>query len=226
MSNFLPQHATKYLVESLNKRTTKNINLELAEALKSNATNKSTPSFGPGSGKGVGEQETDTSKSLQNILVGSKTKSLIPDNDPMREMLGLYTIGKVASTGSDILDMFGAQKLGSLAASKLGPLGQIGGAIAGKAISAIPGVGSSLLRQISDISGAGWVDAQIGNIGPSELKLAAQGAGSPWTPFVLPGQAKSERKGYDPNKETDDAIKAASRAEQIKKLRAKGYSIP
>lgn len=237
MSNILPQHATKYLVESLNQRTTKNIKLELAEALGApkapkvpSTANKNSASFGGGYGRGVGEQETDTSKNFTNVLFGSKEKAV----DPLVGAGLAYGIGKTATLGADILDKFGVQWLGDVALKgagiKLptgkGPIGDIGRALAGKALVGIPGAVSSLLRQVGDISGAGWAEAQLGNIGRSEMQLAAQGAGSPWTPFVLPGRAKGKQQGYDPNKEADEAIAAAERAEKIKKLKGAGYNIP
>ena len=78
MINILPQHATKYLVESLNKRTTQNIKLELAEALGATKTpkaatgNRSSESSSGGYGVGVGEQETDTSKNFTNVLQSNR----------------------------------------------------------------------------------------------------------------------------------------------------------
>lgn len=236
MNNFLPQHATKYLVESLNKRTTQNIKLELAEALgatktpKATTGNRSSASSSGGYGVGVGEQETDTSKNFTNVLFGSKEKAV----DPLVGAGLAYGVGKTATLGADILDKFGVQWLGDVALkgagiklpSGKGPIGDIGRALAGKALVGIPGAVSSLLRQVGDISGAGWAEAQLGNIGRSEMELAAQGTGSPWTPFVLPGRAKGKQHGYDPNKEADEAIAAAERAEKIKKLKGAGYNIP
>lgn len=318
MNNFLPTQCQKYLVESLDKRTTKNLSFELANVLmeytslsgtsfskskksdssinlgtltspnqtqqpsiptsKSGVSNfatgvgssqedvekankqqsgkfgKQTPptttpspmsggktpktgkpkpvtpqDIGGGFGQGMGEEETDTSKSLKNVLVGSKTKSLIPGGDPMREMLGLYGLGKAAYAGSDILgQLLGDKIMGGVASSLPGGglFGNIGQALAGKALAGIPGVATGLLKQIGDISGAGWFDANVSRIGRSEMELAAQGAGSPWTPFALPGERTSKPYQYDPNRAQDEAIAAAERAEKIKKLKGSGYNIP
>ncbi len=57
--------------------------------------------------------------------------------------------------------------------------------------SPVGGFLSKLGGQIEDITGKSWFDAQIGNIGRSQMSLVAQGAGSPWTPFVMPGRTKS-----------------------------------
>jgi hypothetical protein len=238
MNKFLSSEANKYLIESLSKRITKNISLELSEELGKSKnlfeakkdTNGPTPttSFGGGFGTGVGEKETDTSKSFRNVLFGSKSKGLM-GTSPEASALGLYGAGKAAGFGADILDAFGAQKLGGWLTKKgIGstPVGFLGKALQSKAISAIPGLGADILRQFETLSGASRFDANVGRIGPSEMELTAQGAGSPWTPFAIPGKTKAERKGYDPNVEQDEALKAAERAQRIAKARSQGYNIP
>lgn len=79
--------------------------------------------------------------------------------------------------------------LGKLAGTKIAkdPSGKLSKKMAGP----LGGFLSKLGGQIEDITGKSWFDAQIGNIGRSQMSLVAQGAGSPWTPFVMPGRSKS-----------------------------------
>lgn len=50
--------------------------------------------------------------------------------------------------------------------------------------------------QIEDITGKSWIDAQVGNIARGQLGLVAQGAGSPWVPFVMPGKKQTALPKY------------------------------
>jgi hypothetical protein len=146
---------------------------------------------------------------------------------------GAYAIGKTAKTVADTLDKYGAQALGNYIGasgmlSKLPNnfLGQIARAATSKAFMAVPGLTSTLLRNIAKISGSEVFDANVSQIGTNAEKLAFQGAGSPWVKPVLSGDEKTKRAGYDPNRETDDALQAAKRAEEIAKYRGLGHVIP
>ena len=243
----LPEQAKLYLVESLNNK--------IFEEKTKEKTFKSITGSDPG--MGVGPPGPNGKKKEPNVLFGDTEDFNVMGMSLSPEVVatGLYGVGKAADYAADLLDASGAQKLGGLAAKVMNAsgvgnipvLGSVVGAIGSGLVSAVPGATSKLLRQVSDISGANWFDANINKIGRSTQELAAQGAGSPWTALAIPGQAKSERKPYDPNKEQDDAIKRAKREdelqrfserdqdnairqarrqEEIKGLRSKGYIIP
>jgi hypothetical protein len=222
----LPEQAKLYLVESLNSK--------IFEETKKEKSAKSITGSRPG--MGVGTPGPKGKKKEPNVLFGDTEDFNVMGMSLSPEVVatGLYGAGKAADYAADWLDAFGAQKLGGAAAKAINAsgvgnipvLGSVVNAIGSGLVSAIPGASSTLLRQVSDISGANWFDANIKKIGRSTQELAAQGAGSPWTALAIPGQAKSERKPYDPNKEQDDAIKRAKRDEEITALRSKGYKIP
>jgi hypothetical protein len=247
----LPEQAKLYLVESLNSK--------IFEETKKEKPTKSITGSGPGMGVGTpGPGAGPKGKKKEpNVLFGDTEDFNVAGVSLSPELVatGLYGAGKAADFAADWLDASGAQKLGGVAAQvmkasgvgKIPVLGDVVGAMGSGLVSAIPGAASTLLRQASDISGANWFDANIKKIGRSTQELAAQGAGSPWTALAIPGQAKSERKQYDPNKEQDDAIKQAKREdemqrfserdqdnairqarrqEEIKLLKSKGYKIP
>ena len=50
--------------------------------------------------------------------------------------------------------------------------------------------------QIEDLTGKSWVDAQLSNISRGQLGLVAQGAGSPWVPFAMPGKKQTALPKY------------------------------
>jgi hypothetical protein len=97
-------------------------------------------------------------------------------------------------------------------------VGALAKSAASKVVSGIPGTASKILRQVSDISGANWFDANIGNIGNSANELAAQGAGSPWTKLLVPKTSKNPLTPYDPFKERKQRVANAQFAAKEKKL--------
>jgi hypothetical protein len=222
----LPEQAKLYLVESLNSK--------IFEEKSKEKSFKSITGSDPG--MGAAAPEPKGKKKEPNVLFGDTEDFNVMGMSLSPEVVatGLYGAGKAADYAANWLDAFGAQKLGGVAATamnasgvgKIPVLGSVVGAIGSGLVSDVPGAASTLLRQVSDISGANWFDANIKKIGRSTQELAAQGAGSPWTALAIPGQAKSERKPYDPNKEQDDAIKQAKRNEEIAALKSKGYKIP
>lgn len=192
------------------------------------------PSVGGGSGVGgpVGKVG-DTGKDSR-VLFGDYNE----DDYGLGAAAGAYAIGKTAKTLADTLDKYGAQGLGDYVA-KSGVLknlpnnflGQLASVAGSKAISAIPGLGSTLLRNIVDLSASEVLDKTSASLGKQTLKLAFdKSMGSPWIRPVLPGEEKTERVPYDPGAKErsarEDAIAAAKEAEEIKKLRGLGYNIP
>lgn len=200
---------------------------EEAAKEKEKRKNKMFPG-GMGVGGPKGKQK-DISQTPDNILFGD-----VGDDDlGAGTAAGMYGLGKAAEAGADWLEALGMEKLvgpaaGALssAASKVPVVGPIASAVGGGILGAIPGAGAKFLRQVSDISGANWFDANIAKIGRSSQELAAQGAGSPWTSLAIP-QTKQTKVSYpDPGKRKAAAIQAAKAEESAKKLRAKGYYIP
>jgi hypothetical protein len=255
MKNNLPNRAQKYLVESLNKGMDLDINQEYFNTLKEyygegllttkpskpekskrekikDITGADTGGYGGGGPRG---KKHDNKDKADNVLFGDTE-----DGDwGAGAAATAYGIGKAADTIADVLDATGAQKIGdAVGLSKMlpkggGMMGNILSGIATGAVTAIPGATSKLLRQVSDISGANWFDANLGRIGQSQMELAAQGAGKPWTPLAIPGPAQSKQNPYDPEyqakkakAERQEAIEAAEEQERIKKLKGLGYTIP
>jgi hypothetical protein len=137
---------------------------------------KSTGGFAGGfGGGGAGTGKKLKKGEVGNILFGDEPEAAALGG------LAAYGVGSLPGfLGSLTRSGMGPKSFKSLLAGPLGPM-----------VSKLGG-------QIEDISGKSWLDAQIGNIGRSQMKLAAQGAGSPWTPFVLPGEKRTE-----PYKEED-----------------------
>jgi hypothetical protein len=237
MSSFLPIDFKNYLLESLSTTERDRVIEFLEEITKSPSLKLSSPSGNAGSGASStsdnsfgagapkGKKKDDKELSTNDVLFG--------DNDlGVGAAATAYGIGKAADTVADVLDATGAQRIGDVVGlSKwlpkgAGLMGDIAAGIASGAVSAIPGATSKLLRQVSDISGANWFDANIAKIGQSQMELAAQGAGSPWTALAVPRRGQSKQKPYDPNYKQNKAIEKAQKADQIKKLRKKGFNIP
>lgn len=239
MSSFLPIDSKNYLLESLSTTEQDRVIEFLEEIAKSPTLKLSSPSGNAGSGA---SSSSDNSFGTGAPAGKKKDNKNTPDNvlfgDTEDEDWGAgaaataYGIGKAADTVADVLDATGAQRIGDVVGlSKRLPkggglMGDIASGIAGGAVSAIPGATSKLLRQVSDISGANWFDANVAKIGQSQMELAAQGAGSPWTALAVPKRGQSKQKPYDPNYKRNQSIEAAQKADQIIKLRKKGFNIP
>jgi hypothetical protein len=241
MSSFLPISSKNYLLETLSS-TESSRNIEFLEEIVNQSSEKLPKQTG---GYGVGGAATtdsgepdDNSHDTTNVLFGKQkpikvgTDKYHLDLNSPEAAAGLYAVGKGANSLADVLDSTGAQRFGDLVGldkflpKNAGFLGDVVGKIATGAVSAVPGATSKLLRQVGDLSGANWFDANVGNIGQSQMQLAAQGAGKPWTPLVAPKQAANKVTPYDPTDKLNRNINAAEKADKINKLRKKGYNIP
>lgn len=196
MNKFLPNQAENYLIKSLNERISCDLKKELSESLQKYSQIVLQEKNGGGAGKGfAGLDKKGKGTSDKGVLFGDE------DSSKLGSAAGLYLLGKGAKTLADVVDTTGAQRFGDLATSMIPSLPKVSGfggdivkGLGSAVIKGIPGMGAALLRQLHDISGAGWFDANIEKIGRSQLELSAQGAGSPWTPFVIPGKTKAEVK--------------------------------
>jgi hypothetical protein len=182
-------------------------------------TEKDVAGGGSGTGGRKGIDDKNDNKSMGVILFNDQNGTDIP------AAVGLYGVGKIADTAADAIDAFGGQAVGD-ALSRFIPaglgnvpvVGSLAKSAASKVISGIPGTASKILRQVSDISGANWFDANIANIGNSANELAAQGAGSPWTKLLVPKTSKNPLTPYDPFKERKQRVANAQFAAKEKKL--------
>lgn len=186
-------------------------------------TEKDVAGGGSGRGGRKGIDDKNDNKSMGGILFNDQNGTDIP------AAVGLYGVGKIADTAADAIDAFGGQAVGD-ALSRFVPAGlgnvPVVGALAksatSKLFSGIPGAASKILRQVSDISGANWFDANIGNIGNSANELAAQGAGSPWTKLLVPKTSKNPLTPYDPFKARKQKVADAQFAAKEAKLKQQG----
>jgi len=174
--------------------------------------------FGGGFGGGKPNvKKGDESPSVTKTLFGDESEMSETEKEAEEEqtnpLLKALGIGSMAALGGAAA--MGANALGGY----LKGTGKFGKYL-GQAVA-------SLGKQAEEISGKTWIEAQLGKIGQSQLELAAQGAGSPWTKFVIPEKkpaklvspqerAKAEQAAKD--KDLSDAIKRQEMINKAKKL--------
>lgn len=197
MKTSIPPQAKRYLLEAL-------------------STDENPTGVGSGGGGGAPRGKKGEATGVPGateILFGADE----PDGWGAKTAAGLYLSGKAANSLARGVEKFGPQAIGALTkAGKWFPKGNnLGGdmlqAIAGGALSAIPGVAAKVLRQWGEISGANFFDANIGHIGQSAMKLSTEGGGRPWTPFVIPGQQGTKVTPYDPDYDLKKRIQNVQR---------------
>lgn len=136
---------------------------------------KSSGGFGKGEPK-LGK--SDTGPSVSKTLFGDKEERGEDEDlfdNPILKALGIGGMavgGALAKRGLDTIAA-GLKTTGGL------------GKYTGQALS-------SLGKQAEEISGKTWIESQLGKIGQTQMELAAQGAGSPWTKFVVPVKTKKQ----------------------------------
>ena len=122
--------------------------------------------------------------------------------DPTEIMFGDMSAGDIATAGGMYAGGALAGWLSGLgAASTIDKMNQKSvGDLIGKASESMGLSKAAILTniggQIEDITGKSWIDAQVGNIARGQLGLVAQGAGSPWVPFVMPGKKQTALPKY------------------------------
>ena len=231
MKSTLSVKTQNYLIESLNKRITCNLDREFLEAF---ILTEATPGSGTGtSGSGGGTGITPITKvsptgsaalpvpgvKVKKTGIGSKSTLFGDSGIDMTGAMGMYGAGKVLGGLAGAARATGGL-IGKMLPRAVTDLPIIG--TAAKFAAGLPGdLAAGMLNNLADLSGANYFDANVKKMGINQVALAAQGAGKPWVPLEIP-QASSG----DEESPTSRAIKAAREAEEVKALRSKGYSIP
>jgi hypothetical protein len=154
----------------------------------------------------MGDEDEDKQYKDKTEVDKTKKEEDEDTDNPLYKLLGaagVSLLGGAAKAGGDYV----AGALGKVAGTGLG----------GKALKyGAQGI-ASLAKQAEEISGKTWIEAQLGKIGQSQMELAAQGAGSPWTKFVIPEKKPtkvlSSKETYD--KETQD-LASRMKGEEIR----------
>jgi hypothetical protein len=159
------------------------------------------------------------------IMMGDSGEMTGEEENPFTKLLGAggaALLGGAAAmggkAGAGLLKGVG-QSLGKFGIG--GKLGKGGLNYAAKGLA-------SLGKQAEEISGKTWIEAQLGKIGQSQMELAAQGAGSPWTKFVIPEKKPSkiispqERRQADYDDETERLAKQMKAIEVRTKAKQQG----
>jgi hypothetical protein len=160
---------------------------------------------GGGFGKGDMGQSAPKPHGFMTTLMGD-SEEVGEEDSPILKLLGaggLGILGGVAGAAGQA----GAGLVKGLGQSlkKFGLLGNIGGSALEYGAKGI----ASLGKQAEEISGKTWAEDQFAKIGQSQMELAAQGAGSPWTPFVLSN--KKQQKIISPQERQAAAYDAETK---------------
>lgn len=231
MKSTLSVKTQNYLIESLNKRITCNLDREFLEAF---ILTEATPGSGTGtSGSGGGTGITPITKvsptgsaalpvpgvKVKKTGIGSKSTLFGDSGIDMTGAMGMYGAGKALSGLAGVARSAGGL-VGKMLPRALTSLPIIG--TAAKFAAGLPGdLAAGMFNNLADLSGANYFDANVKKMGINQVALAAQGAGKPWVPLEIP-QASSG----DEESPTSRAIKAAKEKEEADRLRKLGHTIP
>ena len=237
MKSTLSVKTQNYLVESLNKRITCNLDREFLEAfiLTEQTPGSGTGTSGSGGGTGIsptgscgGTSTSPTGSAAMPVPgvkvrktgIGSKSTLFGDSSINMAGAMGMYGAGKVLSGLAGAARSTAGGLVGKMLPRALTSLPIIG--TAAKFAAGLPGdLAAGMLNNLADLSGANYFDANVKKMGINQVALAAQGAGKPWVPLEIP-QASSG----DEESPIAKAIKAAKEAEEAKRLSALGYKLP
>lgn len=231
MKSTLSVKTQNYLIESLNKRITCNLDREFLEAF---TLTEATPGSGTGtSGSGGGTGITPITKvsptgsaalpvpgvKVKKTGLGSKSTLFGDSGINMTGAMGMYGAGKVLGGLAGAARATGGL-IGKLLPKAVTDLPIIG--TAAKFAAGLPGdLAAGMLNNLADLSGANYFDANVKKMGINQVALAAQGAGKPWVPLEIPQSASADEESP-----TTKAIKAAKEKEEADALRARGHKIP
>jgi len=216
-------HTKNYLIESLNKHSTSDVNSEFYKEV--------VGLMEAGGGAGTGMDASNPSKKKKP----NEEESPI-ETDPT-SYAAMYAAGKGLGALADTVDSLGvAGNLAGYAGAKLLKhipgienvpiLGDAAKLVASGAVTPFPNLMGAALRNLSDVSGANWFDANFKNIGHAQNALAAQGAGKPFTPLIVPQREEPNPTDFSLQSKQNRAIQAAKNAERAKRYRSMGYNIP
>ena len=226
MKSTLSVKTQNYLVESLNKRITCNLDREFLEAF---ILTEAVPPTGSGGGTGI-TPITKVSPTGSAALpvpgvkvkktgIGSKSTLFGDSGIDMTGAMGMYGAGKVLGGLAGAARATGGL-LGKMLPKAVTDLPIIG--TAAKFAAGLPGdLAAGMLNNLADLSGANYFDANVKKMGINQVALAAQGAGKPWVPLEIPQSASADEESP-----IAKAIKAAKEAEEAKRLSALGYKLP
>jgi hypothetical protein len=231
MKSTLSVKTQNYLIESLNKRITCNLDREFLEAF---TLTEATPGSGTGtSGSGGGTGITPITKvsptgsaalpvpgvKVKKTGIGSKSTLFGDSGINMTGAMGMYGAGKVLGGLAGAARATGGL-IGKMLPRAVTDLPIIG--TAAKFAAGLPGdLAAGMLNNLADLSGANYFDANVKKMGINQVALAAQGAGKPWVPLEIPQSASADEESP-----IAKAIKAAKEAEEAKRLSALGYKLP
>jgi hypothetical protein len=240
MKSTLSLKTQNYLIESLNKRITCDLNREFYESVTlteaGGAPGSGTGTSGSGGGTGI-SPSTGSSSTGPSIWSRRRPANPVPGVKVRKTSLGskstLFGNSNINMAGA--MGMYGAGKALSGLASMAKTAGGLAGTMLPRSLTNLPIIGpaakfaaglpgdlaAGMLSNLADLSGANYFDANVKKMGLNQVKLAAQGAGKPWVPLEIP-----EPNEIDTESPTQKAIKAAKEQEEANALRAKGYKIP
>ena len=231
MKSTLSVKTQNYLLESLNKRISCNLDREFLESI---TLTEATPGSGTGtSGSGGGTGITPIAKAsptgsaamavpgtkVRKTSLGSSKSTLFGNsNINMTGAMGMYGAGKALSSLAGTAKRYGGL-VGTLLPRALTNMPIIG--TAAKFAAGLPGdLAAGMLNNLAYLSGANYFDANVKNMGANQVALTAQGAGKPWIPLQIPEPTA------DGESDTQKAIKAAKEQEEADRLRKLGYNVP
>jgi len=186
--------------------------------------------YDPISWLSTGEKRTkeEAKKEMSGFGDSDEQKQKEEDQDetsPFLKLLGAAgAMGAGAAAGALGKKGAGLLKGAAGALDRTGILGKVGGSALKYASRGVASHG----KQAEELSGKTWVEAQLGKIGQSQMELAAQGAGSPWTKFVIPEKKPSkiispqERQQADYDAETERLAKQMKANEVRTKAKQQG----
>lgn len=200
-----------YLLLSLNQQIEENKNETISNSLKNYSSlyevKDSTEQSGGFGGSAMTSKGRGKGKSPGVLEIG------LGDTDATG--VAGAAIGYGAGAAADWLSSFLGKKIGNKAMgistdSLLGSLKRRMGVGGAKFIETLGG-------QLADIGGTTFFDTQRKKIGRDAMKLAVQGAGSPYVDFELPG-ARPEPKYQAPKEEDpDEGLRKKVRSAKLRK---------
>lgn len=219
----------KYLTQSLQEKETKQS--DLATGYGSNFWE--TPKDGEEEDRNTPDLSNSYDKIKERMRQRKEEKK--EQEQKQKNLDALQKEAETGGFGGDYADPKSTTKMKTPSASEImfgdmsdvdiaAATGLYGGGMFGKWLQKLAGSNSMLGQlggQIEDLTGKSWFDTQVANISKGQLGLVAQGAGSPWVPFYMPGRSKVKSQRERQDDETDELIRQRKRRDEAQK-----YGIP